>query len=81
MVLNVVNRHRTDVLPATFELEDKQFSGSFQATELNGPDIKSENNFGSTLVKTSTKSVEAGGTRLRYEFPAHSYTMLKGKLA
>lgn len=81
LVLNVVNRHRTDALPATFELEDKQFSGTFQVSEVNGPDIKSENNFGLTLVKATPKSIEASGARLRYEFPAHSYTMLKGKLA
>ena len=48
---------------------------------MNGPDIKAENNFGSNPVKTTRKSVAASGTRLRYEFPAHSYTMLKGKLA
>lgn len=80
IVLNVVNRHRTDTLAVTFELEDKQFSGTFAVSEVNGPDIKSENTFGQTLVKAVSKSVEASGTRLRYEFPAHSYTMLKGKI-
>ncbi len=81
LVLNVVNRHRDQPLPVTFELEDKQFAGSFQASEVNGPDIKSENNFGQSLVKTTQKSAPANGARLRYEFPPHSYTMLKGKLA
>jgi alpha-N-arabinofuranosidase len=81
LVLNVVNRHQTESLPATFELEDKKFSGTFQVSEVNGPDIKSENNFGSTVVKTTTKGAEASGTRLRYSFPPHSYTMLKGKLS
>ena len=81
LVLNVVNRSRDESLPATFELEDKKFSGAFQVSEVNGPDIKAENSFGSTLVKAAQKSVEASGDRLRYEFPAHSYTMLKGKLA
>ena len=81
LVLNVVNRHRTDTLPVTFELEDKKFSGSFQASEVNGPDIKSENTFGSNPVKITTRAVDSSGTRLRYEFPAHSFTMLKGKLA
>jgi alpha-N-arabinofuranosidase len=80
LVLNVVNRHLTDTLPVTFELEDKQYSGTFQVAEVNGPDIKAQNTFGTTLVKSATKSLEAKGTRLRYEFPAHSYTMLKGGL-
>ncbi|MBV8866324.1 MAG: hypothetical protein JO210_13105 [Acidobacteriaceae bacterium] len=80
LVLNVVNRSRYEVLPATFELEGGQFSAEFEVAEVNGPDIKSENTFGTTLVKTTHKSTQASGTRLRYQFPAHSYTMLKGKL-
>ncbi len=81
LVVNVVNRSRNETLPATFELEDKQFSGEFEVAEVNGPDIKSENTFGTTLVKTTHKSTTASGARLRYQFPPHSYTMLKGKLA
>ncbi len=80
LVLNVVNRSPMDALPATFELEDKHFAGAFLAAEVNGPDIKAENNFNATPVKTTIKSVDAGGTRLRCSFPAHSFTMLKGKL-
>ena len=81
LVVNIVNRHLTDPLPATFELEDKQFSGTFEVAEVNGPDIKAENNFDKASVKTTRKSVETRGARLRYEFPAHSFTMLKGKIA
>lgn len=81
LVLNAVNRSRTESLPVTFELEDKQFSGQFEVAEVNGPDIKSENNFGSMPVKTVAKSAQTSGARLRYELPPHSYTMLKGKLA
>jgi alpha-N-arabinofuranosidase len=81
LVLNAVNRSRTETLPVTFELEDKKFAGDFEVTDVNGPDIKSENNFESALVKTTRKSTPASGTRLRYELPPHSYTMLKGKLA
>src|SRR5579875_2774853 len=81
LVLNAVNRSRTDNLPVTFELEDKQFSGEFEVAEVNGPDVKSENNFNSSLVKTTRKTVQASGSRLRYQLPPHSYTMLKGKLA
>ncbi len=81
LVVNVVNRSRDETLPAVFELEDKHFAGSFEVAEVNGPDIKSENTFGSTLVKTTHKHVDASGGRLRYEFPPHSFTMLKGNLA
>ena len=55
LVLNVVNRHLTDTIPVTFELEDKDYSGAFQVSEVNGPDIKAQNTFGFTTVKTVSK--------------------------
>ncbi len=81
LVLNVVNRSRTDALSADFELEDKQFGSEFEVAEVNGPDIKAENEFGKTLVKAERKSASASGNRLQYTFPAHSYTMLKGRVS
>ncbi|HKE26124.1 MAG TPA: hypothetical protein VKB88_27395 [Bryobacteraceae bacterium] len=41
LVLNVVNRHRDQ----TIETEDRQFAGSIARCRVNGPDIKSENDF------------------------------------
>ena len=81
IVLNVTNRHRDQPLDAVFELESKKFGGEFQVFEVNGPDIKSENNFNANPVRTLQKSATATGTTLKYAFPAHSFTMLKGKLA
>ncbi|HZQ53443.1 MAG TPA: alpha-L-arabinofuranosidase C-terminal domain-containing protein [Bryobacteraceae bacterium] len=82
LVINVVNRHLTDSLPVTFELEDKKFAGGFQVSEVNGPDIKAMNNFDSTPVKTVKKpEATPQSNRLRCEFPPHSFTMLKGKVA
>jgi alpha-N-arabinofuranosidase len=81
VVVNVVNRHETEALSAVIELEDKQFAGAFLASEVNGPDIKAENTFGSSPVKVTSKSVGASGNKMRYTFPAHSFTMLKGKLS
>jgi len=80
LVLNLVNRHRDQPIEIEFETEDKQFSGPVAVSEVNGPDIKSENDFGKTTVKTVERSVNAEGRRLRYTLPAHSYTMLKTKL-
>jgi alpha-L-arabinofuranosidase len=81
LVINVVNRSEQETASATFELEDKKYAGAFEVSEVNGPEIKSENTFDKTLVKTSKKSVDASGNRLQYQFAPHSYTMLKGKLA
>ena len=80
LVLNVVNRHRDQPVETEFEVEDKQFSGAVAVSEVNGPDIKSENDFDKTTVKPSDRSVTPDGRRLRCRFPPHSYSMLKATL-
>jgi alpha-N-arabinofuranosidase len=80
LVLNVVNRHRDQPIDVDFESEGSKFSDSFTVSEVNGPDIKAENTFGSTKVKTTTSSTQSKGGRLTYRFPPHSYTMLKGSI-
>jgi alpha-N-arabinofuranosidase len=81
LVINVVNRHRTEALEAEFEPQDAQFSNSFEVAEVNGPDIKSENNFESQPVGIKRSSAQVSNNRLIYRFPPHSYTMLKGRMA
>jgi alpha-N-arabinofuranosidase len=81
LVVNVVNRHRDQTIEAEFETQDKQFAGPVEVTEVNGPDIKAENDFGKAVVIPASKNASADGKKLRYRFPAHSYTMLKAKLA
>jgi alpha-N-arabinofuranosidase len=80
LVLNVVNRHPDQAIAADFEAQDKKFSGAVEAWEVNGPDIKAENDFDSTKVRAVERSASAEGNRLGYSFPAHSYTMLKVRL-
>ena len=80
LVLNVVNRHPTQAIGTDIEAEDKQFEGSVAVSEVNGPDIKAENDFDKTNVRATDRSVTADGHRLRYNFPPHSFTMLKARL-
>lgn len=80
VVINAVNRHQDEPMDVVFEAQDKQFSGDFEAAEVNGPDIKAENTFGVTKVQTVRRSVSSQGKTLRCKLPPHSYTMLKGKL-
>jgi alpha-N-arabinofuranosidase len=79
-VLNVVNRHPDQAIEADFEAQDKKFSGAVDVWEVNGPDIKAENDFDSTKVRAVQHSASAQGNRLAYSFPPHSYTMLKVRL-
>ena len=81
VVMNVVNRHPDQAIEVEFEAEDKQFAGPVAVSEVNGPSIKAENDFDKTTVKTVERSATAEGRKLRYRFPAHSYTMLKTKLS
>jgi len=80
LVLNVVNRHPDKAVDTVVEAQDKKFSGAVEVWEVNGPDIKAENDFDATKVKAVQRSVEAQGNRLQYSFPPHSYTMLKVRL-
>ncbi len=50
-------------------------------SEVNPPDIKAENSFESTAVKTTQQSAKGEKNLVRYSVPAHSYTMLKATLA
>jgi alpha-N-arabinofuranosidase len=80
LVVNAVNRHKDQPIEAEFLVQDKSFSGPLSVTEVNGPDLKSENNFDSTTVKSTERSATAQGNSLRLRFAPHSYTMLKGRL-
>ena len=79
LVLNIVNRHREQPLDVEFEIQDKSFAGPAEIMEVNGPDIKAENDFGVTKVKSSASSAKTDGRKLQYRCPAHSYSMLKVK--
>jgi alpha-N-arabinofuranosidase len=80
LTLNVVNRHRDQPIDVEFEIQDKSIAGSVEVTEVNGPDIKAENDFGVTKVESSVSSAKAEGRKLQYRCPAHSYSLLKLKL-
>ena len=79
-MLNVVNRHRDQAMEVEIEAQDSRFGGSYTVSEVNGPDIKAENTFGASPVQAVRKTITADGNRMRYTFPAHSYTMIKGSL-
>jgi alpha-N-arabinofuranosidase len=81
LVINVVNRHQDQAMDVVIGLEDKTFSGVVTVSEVNGPDIKAENDFGKTLVATKTRTVNASGGSLTCSFPPHSYTQIKATLA
>lgn len=79
-VFNIVNRHSNQAVETEIQLEDRDFAGPVEIPEVNAPDIKAENSFDSTTVKTVRRSAKAEKNLLDYRVPAHSYTMLKATL-
>jgi len=81
VVLNVVNRSLDKPVEVHIDSQKGSFHGSYEVAEVNGPDIKAENTFGSVKVHTVNKSITADGPEMIYSFPPHSYTMIKGALS
>ena len=82
LILNVTNRNKDEAITTDIISQNGAFSGPFKVFEINGPDIKSANDFGKETVKTVEKSntITANGTKITYSFPPHSITMIKGKI-
>ncbi len=81
IILAVVNRHKERSIATDIILQEQAFDGRLSVFEVNGPDVKSMNDFDNEPVKTVEK--ETGNVKddkLTYSFPAHSFTLLKGKL-
>jgi len=82
LILCVVNRNKDKAITTDLISQEGQFIGDFEVSEVNGPDIKSENDFGKTTVQTVNKPVIKVITtdKITYSFPPHSFTMIKGKI-
>ncbi len=81
VILCVVNRNKDKPIPTDIISQSGDFSGVFKVYEVNGPDIKSTNDFGKETVKTVNKpDIKAKGNKITYSFPPHSFTMLKGTI-
>jgi alpha-N-arabinofuranosidase len=88
LVVNVVNRHETDVIPANIILQSGEFTGSAKVNEVNGkvtapadrraPGAPGTPGTPSTeeAVNTVTKDIKFKGNTINYSFPAHSFTQL-----
>jgi alpha-N-arabinofuranosidase len=77
LVVSVVNRNKDEAITADIQSQNGDFTGVSKIFEVNGPDIKTENDFGRETVKTVEKTpVKAGGRSITYSFPPHSFTML-----
>ncbi len=82
VVIGVVNRHKDKAITSDLISQEGLFHGEFEIYEVNGPDIKAENDFGKINVETKQKeSIKiTKKEKFTYAFPPHSFTMLKGHI-
>jgi len=80
LIINVVNRHEKQALPAEIISQWGTFEGRALIDEVNGPDIKAENGPDSEKVTIKHSEIQLSGDKLTYQFPAHSFTMIRAKL-
>jgi len=77
----VINRHKDQAISTDILCQEGRFNGTFEVYEVNGPDIKSMNDFGKTLVETKKKSnIKVKGDKFNYSFAPHSFTLIKGQV-
>ena len=80
LVINVVNRNKDDALATDIISQYGKFSGQATVYTVNGKDIKDSNSTKEQKVKSATTQVKATGDRFTYNFPAHSFTMIRVKM-
>lgn len=82
LVVCVVNRNKDKAIATDLISQEGWFNGDFEVYEVNGPDIKAENDFGKTTVETTKRpSLKVKKTnKITCNFPPHSFTMIKGSV-
>lgn len=82
VIICVVNRHKDHAIRTDIISQEGLFNGDFEVYEVNGPDIKSENDFGKTTVETLQKeSIKVKSkASFTYSFAPHSMTLIKSKI-
>ncbi len=78
----VVNRHQNEAIETELIAQTGVFDGALEVFEVNGPSPKSMNDFDQEPVRTEQQDNLAadGKASVMYSFPAHSFTLLRGKI-
>jgi alpha-N-arabinofuranosidase len=77
LVVNVVNRHETNAMPADIVLQAGNFTGAAKANELNGKSLTTRTTRTEEAVSISSREVKFKGNTISYSFPAHSFTQFE----
>jgi alpha-L-arabinofuranosidase len=77
LVLNVVNRHETNAIPADMILQTGNYTGVAKVNEVNGKSLTARNTRTEEAVSISAKEIKFKGNTINYTFPAHSFTQFE----
>jgi alpha-N-arabinofuranosidase len=77
LVVNVINRHETNAMPADIIMQSGNFTGVAKANELNGKSLTTRTTRTEEPVSISTREVKFRGNKISYSFPAHSFTQFE----
>lgn len=81
VIINVVNRNKDKAITTDIISQSGNFNGELSIVEVNGPNTKSDNDFGKTTVESKIKpTLKAKANVVTYSFPPHSFTQIKGKI-
>lgn len=77
LLINVVNRHETNAIPADIQLQSGSYSGTGTAWELNGKSLTARSTRTEPAVTVASRDFRFKGNAIDYSFPAHSFTQLR----
>jgi alpha-N-arabinofuranosidase len=75
LVLNVVNRHETDDMNTTVDLQTGSFTGKATAHLINAA-VDARNTREEQPIDIMTSEISFKGNSISYSFPAHSFTQM-----
>jgi alpha-N-arabinofuranosidase len=77
LVVNVVNRHETNAIPANITIQTGTLAGTAKVSELNGKNLTARSTRTEPAVTVSTREVKFTGNIINYSFGAHSLTQIE----
>jgi alpha-N-arabinofuranosidase len=77
LVVNVINRHETNAIPANITIQTGTFTGTARVSELNGKNLTARSTKTEPAVTVSTKEIKFATNVINYSFAAHSFTQIE----
>jgi alpha-N-arabinofuranosidase len=80
LLVNVVNRHQDRAIESGILNQKGLLDSEAEVFTVSAPDLTDENSVNEQKVKTAEKKISIAGNSFSYNFPAHSFTMIKLKI-